>query len=505
MEQADRPLVSKTPGTITAASRDIPEPVPVGDEAEPLSRESFINRGRTALRQLWKGWSQSQKSRVANLEPDLPEDELAVVRRHIDACLSGRGGQVSARRRAAELGRAYLDLSAAGKRRFFELLSREYKPDTAAITRAAQAYVRAGTDEDRAAAHKTLSASLTSPRLELLKQFNSLEQGIKFLVDLRADLVRSIEAKPDADLGALNDELRDLLASWFDVGFLSLERITWDAPASLLEKLVQYEAVHAIRSIGDLRSRLRSDRRCYAFFHPNMPNEPLIFVEVALLDGIAGNVQDLLRAKRDMDDPQTADTAIFYSISNAQAGLAGVGFGDFLIKRVVEQLTHEFPKLKVFATLSPIPGFGRWLSRALEGEEQLLRSVEIAALEKVSDEKPAALLQKLFKRHAGRLDERIQAALRPVLMRLCARYLSLTGAKSDGRVRALDPVAHFHLSNGARIERLNWRGDVSEKGFAQSGGLMVNYLYKLSDIERNHEDYTGKGQIRLSKAISGLL
>lgn len=512
---------ARGPASVVPLEAKMSDDVAKDDEA----RRGFIERSRSTLRQVWKGWTRGSKGgrRIAQLEPDLPEDELQIVRRHIDACLSGRGGDVSARARAADLGRAYLDLTPEGKSRFFDLLVQSYGPDRAAIHKAAARFVELDEDLDRLAdestealasdskkdllaAQQKLNEALQSPRIELLKQFNSLEQGIKFLVDMRADflglhgdLVRS-----DPDWTAFDRELRELLTAWFDVGFLSLTRITWDAPASLLEKLVRYEAVHAIRGTEDMRNRLQADRRCYAFFHPAMPNEPLIFVEVALLNGIADNVQDLLNQRREAADPEQADTAIFYSISNAQAGLAGVGFGDFLIKRVVRELSTELPKLKTFATLSPIPGFGRWLEARLD-DADLLDEGERAALQKVTDLSVADALRAFFAHPSAKPDKSLEAAARPILHRLCAVYLTSSRGDRKGRVRALDPVAHFHLSNGARIERLNWKGDRSRKGVRQSAGMMVNYLYKLSDIERNHEAYTDKCDIKMSNGFKSLL
>lgn len=471
------------------------------------SPEGFLDRSRAAVRQLWKGWTRNAKTRIAHLDPDLRADELAVVRRHIDACLSGRGGQVSARARAAELGRAYLDLSSAGKQRFFSLLATHYGPDFQAIREAAAGFI-AACDEDGEVrtAHTSLRDVMRSPRVELLKQFNSLEQGIKFLVDMRFDLIdiRAKVAAEDPDWIAFDRELRDLLASWFDVGFLTLSRITWDAPASLLEKLVRYEAVHAIRGTEDMRNRLQPDRRCYAFFHPNMPNEPLIFVEVALTDGISSNVHGLLKQQRDTEDPEQADAAIFYSISNAQAGLAGVGFGDFLIKRVVNKLTRELPRLKTFATLSPIPGFRSWLFSRFEEDVDVLTAAERTAIKKISDNAPPELLASFFDMRADRMAPDVAAAVKPVLLRLCAAYLTSFRKDHSGRHRAIDSVAHFHLTNGARVERLNWQADHSRRGLSQSAGFMVNYLYKLPEIERNHEAYRDKGDIRMSHAIKSL-
>ena len=277
------------------------------------------------------------------------------------ACLAGRGGEVSARNRAAKLAETYLELDEAGRKEFLRTLaSFDSDPDAVATAYAA---VQAATDPaERATAKAALRRALEPPRLRLLTQFTTIPDGRKFLVDLRGFLLKM--RRDDKLLAALEADLRGLLAAWFDIGFLELQRIDWNSPAALLEKLVGYEAVHEIRSWRDLKNRLDSDRRCYAFFHPRMPGEPLIFVEVALVKGLAGSVQRLLDEKAPVLDPREADTAIFYSISNCQQGLAGISFGNFLIKRVVEELSAEFRNLKTFATLSPIPGF-----RALAGRE----------------------------------------------------------------------------------------------------------------------------------------
>ncbi len=437
------------------------------------------------------------------LAPDLPEDDLPFLRRKIDDCLAARGGVVSARARAAELGRAYLALDQRGRTRFLSLLAKEYGPNRDAMAQASEAFAQAGAAQFPSA-RRALTAALTPPRLALLKQFNSLEQGVKFLVDLRADLLR--QSSRDPDLAALDVELHELLSAWFDIGFLDLQRITWDAPAALLEKLVAYEAVHEIKSWGDLKDRLDSDRRCYAFFHPAMPNEPLIFVEVALVNGLAADIHILLDETAPAQNPEKADTAIFYSISNAQAGLQGVGFGDFLIKRVVDVLAHDFPKLKTFATLSPVPGFSAWLKQRLTQPEPLLTPDESAAIARVGPSGATPALAQILARPDWHSDAPIQNALRPILLRLCAHYLTREKRGGTGAVaRALDPVAHFHLTNGARVERINWLADLSKNGIAQSAGMMVNYLYRLNEIEHNHEAYRARGHISAGSGIRVLL
>ena len=435
------------------------------------------------------------------LSPDLPDSDLDGLRRQMRACLAGRGGEVSARSRAARLGRAYLSLSAAGRERFLRLLATEFGPEPSAIDRAVRVLAEAEAGS-RPRAEAALRAALEPPRLKLLTQFNALPEGVKFLVDMRAELMRP--ASGDAALAALEADLRGLLASWFDVGFLVLERITWRSPAAVLEKIMAYEAVHAIQGWDDLKNRLDSDRRLYAFFHPRMPDEPLIFVEVALVDEMAGNVQDLLDPAAPLGDVEAADTAIFYSINNAQKGLAGISFGNFLIKRVVDDLSREFKRIRTFATLSPIPGFRRWLDERLTlGEPGLLNAAEHKALTRLSGGLGAKGSLKTLLAEADWVAEPLLAeALEAPLSRLAARYLTQE-KRPNGQ--ALDPVAHFHLSNGARIERINWMADLSANGLAQSAGLMVNYLYDLAHIDANHEAYSASGRVAASGRIRAML
>jgi malonyl-CoA decarboxylase len=414
-------------------------------------------------------------------------------------CLAGRGGEVSARNRAAKLAQTYLSLDDAGRTEFLRTLA-GFDSDPEAVAAAYAKVQNAADPTERATAKAALRRALEPPRLRLLTQFTSIPDGRKFLVDLRGNLLKV--KSQDKLLTALDADFRGLLAAWFDIGFLEMQRIDWNSPAALLEKLVSYEAVHAIRSWRDLKNRLDSDRRCYAFFHPRMPGEPLIFVEVALVKGLAGSVQDLLDEKAPVLDPGQADTAIFYSISNCQTGLAGISFGNFLIKRVVEELSGEFRNLKTFATLSPIPGFRRWLDPLLaQNEAGLLSDDESSELITTfpAETGAAALAGIIGRRHWWR-DAGLRKAAEPVLTRLCARYLLV---ESNGK-RARDPVAHFHLSNGARVERLNMAGDTSEKGTKESATLMVNYLYDPGKIEAWHEDYAGEGKRNASTAVRKL-
>ena len=460
-------------------------------------KSGFIDRTLSQLRNAWKDIA----GRSGEVRPELPDDDAERVRGTMLECLEGRGGEVSARAGAADLGRAYLTLNPTGRARFLKLMATEFAVDRHAVDAAMAAVGEAGDDTGaRAQAEAELRHVLVPPRRRLLTQFNGLPEGIKFLVDLRADLRQIV--RDDPALAGLDGDLKELLASWFDIGFLNLERITWDAPATLLEKLIAYEAVHEIRSWDDLKNRLDSDRRCFAFFHPRMPGEPLIFVEVALVEGMAGNIQDLLDERAPKCDPDDADTAIFYSISNAQLGLAGISFGNFLIKRVVDDLAAELKGLRSFATLSPIPGFRLWLDGLIDaGAEDLVSLAEAKALmAQTGSDSGSAALRRLLKED-WQDDAEAADLLRKPLSRLCARYL-LNETRGG---RALDAVARFHLSNGARIERIAWLADTSRRGLGLSAGMMINYLYKLDEIEANHEAFSDEGRVSASNAVRALL
>lgn len=449
------------------------------------------------LRRIRKIWPLGDQGKLKDLiEQDLPANDVQKLRDKIKACLEARGGEVSARTRAAELGEAYLVLNPQGRRRFLELLANEYDVDNDAVEAAIEQRRNSQGPDQRQEATLHLRRLLESPRTRLLRQFNELREGVKFLVDLRAELMPWAREAPE--LKALDQDVFALLASWFDVGFLDLRQITWQTPAAVLEKLIEYEAVHAIRSWGDLKKRLGDDRCCYAFFHPRMPDEPLIFVEVALVSGISATIHELLDEKAPVGNPKKADTAIFYSISNCQKGLAGVSFGNFLIKQVVRDLTARMPNLKNFSTLSPIPGFVAWLQT--DARELQLSDREARVLDLVQPNGEEAGLAEIIK-NGDMQNDADSRMLQPALLHLCARYL--LNAKKDRQ--ALDRVAHFHLTNGARIERINWAADLSDKGLRQSAGLMVNYLYKLPDIEKNHESYSGHGGIAVSSGVRKLL
>jgi malonyl-CoA decarboxylase len=463
--------------------------------------EGVFDRTLTNLRSAWREIAGSARGALTGTpRPDLSADDASRLHQQMLRCLDGRGGGVTARARAADLGRTYLSLEPLGRERFLQLLAREFDVDHDEIKQRCEAFIEATELSERTAGERALRAALEPPRITLLRQFNALPDGVKFLVDRRAELLDL--GVRDPLLKGLEDDLKRLLANWFDIGFLELQRITWESPAALLEKLMIYEAVHEIRGWTDLKNRLDADRRCFAFFHPRMPDEPLIFVEVALVSGMAGDVHALLDEAAPIGDPHTADAAIFYSISNCQRGLAGISFGDFLIKRVADALAIELPRLKIFATLSPLPGFVSWLERQTQAEPaDLLLPAERIAIAAFGEGQSENNLLALLKQEDWHKDQHITEVLHEPLMRLCARYLLRERTPSG---RALDPVAHFHLSNGARVERLNWLGDVSAKGLQQSAGIMVNYLYRLGDIEANHEAYRGEGRVAASSPLRNL-
>jgi len=473
----------------------------MSDRTGPGFLDTVFDRTLGNLRTVWRDIASSARGVLSSApKPDLAGDDIDRLRSQLRDCLDGRGGEVSARARAADLGRTYLALNATGRERFLHLLAEEFDIDRAAVNATWDRLRRARTDADRHATERALRRALEPARVKLLTQFNALPEGVKFLVDMRAELMNL--TRNDDTLAPLEQDLKALLASWFDIGFLEVKRITWESPAALLEKLMAYEAVHEIRGWTDLKNRLEADRRCFAYFHPRMPDEPLIFVEVALTRGMAGDVQSLLDESAPLGDPAQADTAIFYSISNCQRGLAGISFGDFLIKRVVDVLAAELPHLKIYATLSPIPGFRAWLDKRLAEEgDDLLTAAERRPIEALPLKIASPKLGALITVPGWPRDEAMAQALKAPLMRLAARFVL---NEKGGNGRALDSVAHFHLTNGARVERLNWQADLSAKGLQQSCGMMINFLYRLAEIEDNHEAYRGEGRIAAASAISKL-
>jgi malonyl-CoA decarboxylase len=379
--------------------------------------------------------------------------------------------EVEGGRRAQALIDWYGKAPAPERRDLWLLMSEHFMADPQKVKKAQADYQAAVGTPDEAAAEVRYRRATVSPRRRILQRFSANPQGIPFLVSLRAELQPALRQEPR--LQALDVEMEYMFSTWFDVGFLELRRISWDSPASLIEKLIRYEAVHDVRGWNDMKNRLDSDRRCYGFFHPRLAGEPLIFVEVALMNDIAGSITPLLDESAAPADLSRATTAIFYSISNTQSGLRGVSFGDSLIKRVVDTLKDEFPRLRTFATLSPIPGLRAWLAKQAPAEL-------LAAWDRWIE-----------------LDDK--APERQALLSWAARYLG--HELHDGK--PLDPVARFHLGNGARVERIHWGGDPSTKGNKQSFGLMVNYLYDLRRLDK-HRAMLAAGKIPIGGAVEAL-
>ena len=463
---------------------------------------SLTAKPRAWIDRLWVAIAERGRAHVK-----VPEKTLAALERgrQLATALLSERGEASGAAVARELHAVLGDLDRDERLAFYRFLAAGFLPDERRLRAAAEAYL-AEPSAERAA---QLADAAEPARQELLRRMNLSPGGTAALVGMRKEVLGQLRQEPA--LKPLDGDLRHLFASWFNRGFLELRRIDWETPAAVLEKLIEYEAVHEVQGWDDLRRRLGPDRRCFAFFPPALPGEPLIFVEVALVEGLAAAVQPLLARDRD-DKAQRAcaaraDTAIFYSISNCQEGLRGVSFGNFLIKQVVEELKAELPHLARFSTLSPVPTFRRWLEQraAAAAAPDLLRPEESAALRRASAAAAAAdaaaLLPSLLRREDWWEDPTLVEALRRPLLRLCALYLT----SSAGGTGPGDPVARFHLGNGARLERVNWLGNVAPRGIAESCGLMVNYLYDPEVIEANHEAFARDGAVARSPEIAALL
>ncbi len=395
------------------------------------------------------------------------------------ARLMSSKGEASAVAIAAEVLSRVEALDDDGLAAFFAHLAHAYDPDPDAVRSAAEAYSATPNAETL----KTLSRTAEPPRQELLRRLNVAPGATERLVRLRVALLDRIRAEPE--LRRIDNDMAHLLASWFNRGFLVLRPIDWNTPAAMLEKIIEYEAVHEIRSWRELRRRVEpADRRCFGFFHPSMPDEPLIFVQVALGNEVPSSIDSLLSEERTPAEPKSATVASFYSISNCQRGLAGVSFGAFLIKQVAADLAQSLPKLDTFVTLSPVPGLLEWV------RSQAASEPEGAA---------ATLLEQLTDGWAE--DDEAQRTLKPQALSLAAQYL-LDAKRSDGQ--PVDPVARFHLGNGAELANIHWMADRSERGMARSAGIMVNYHYRLDAIERNHEAYAAGQPVAAARVVRAL-
>ena len=414
----------------------------------------------------------------------VPRSAIRDARRAVSLChaLLSERGEVSGAHLARDALAAYQALEGESLSVFFDLLAEEFSPNPQMVGKLAEAY-RVNPSQANLVG---LQQAVEAPRGKLFQRLNMAPGGTGQLVEMRRRAMLEVKLKPQ--WAGIEADLARLLASWFNRGFLTLQRIDWHTSALVLEKLIHYEAVHQIKGWDDLRRRLQADRRCYAFFHPRLPDEPVIFIEVALTRGLSAHVQPLIDPASPVCDPAEATCAIFYSITNCQEGLRGVSFGNLLIKQVAEDLGREFPRLKTFATLSPVPGFRAWLAKAPKMVETAPQKAELEAL--IADlDKPD---------WAG--DDALRERMQPLLLRLCAHYL----LHAKHREEPLDSVARFHLGNGARLERLNWMGDTSENGMKRSAGMMVNYVYRLEELERNHEAFAHDHSVIASRRLETL-
>jgi malonyl-CoA decarboxylase len=421
-----------------------------------------------------------------NFKKDKSLDNVRLIARKL---LSAQG-EVNAQSMAIKLIENYDRLDSIQRIAFFEFLSADFNPDPKLVKLAAETYCA----QPNAQHLIQLCNIVEPPRQELLRRMNRAPDGTTAILKMREAVLSLLKNHPT--LRATDADMHHLLGSWFNPGFLELHQITWDSSAHLLEKIIEHESVHAIDGWDDLRRRLQPDRRCYAFFHRQLPGEPLIFVEVALVPGISKDIASLINKRSSVAEPKSFKTAIFYSISNCQPGLRGVSLGNFLIKRVAQKLQEDIPSLKTYSTLSPIPGFTRWLDEGALLQEHVLTSTELQKWQQACD---------MLKIGESSWSERLKAGWHPkgcseaekkALLRLCALYLIHHTISPSG-----DAVAKFHLSNGATLHQLNWTGDVSAKGLRQSAGMMVNYLYELDKVEEQHEAFS-QNRVVYSRAFS---
>ncbi len=400
-----------------------------------------------------------------------------------EALLSVKG-EASGVALASELFDSYDRLNPEGRLDFFRALADQFGVDLATLKKVVAAFQNTSSQTNATLLHDAAEPR----RQELFRRLNQSPNGTESLVRMREDLLPLV--KEQAELKEVDKDFSHLFSSWFNRGFLVLKSITWATPAAILEKIIDYEAVHEIDSWEELRRRIEpTDRRCYAFFHPAMADEPLVFVEVALTTDIPDAIAPLLTDERKPLRARDAKTAVFYSISNCQKGLSGISFGHFLIKQVVEELARELPHIDIFVTLSPIPGFRTWLSSLMDdGIAENIPEDDRSHLARLSNAE-------------WHSDTALVPVMQSLLLPLAAQYFLQA---KNGQGKPLDPVARFHLGNGASLERINWLADTSVKGLAQSAGMMVNYLYERSAIEKNHEAYENDHRIAASSAVTRL-
>ena len=425
---------------------------------------------------------------LKNLRKSRERDIAALCRQLISEL-----GEASQTVLAQELIVCYEALDDQQRLEFFQMLCRDFGPDESLISKAAGSYHRSPSFAN----YQGLAAAMVTPLQKLFQRMNTAPRGTETLVSMRGRVVRLLGEH--AELIPLDSELRYLFGLWFNRGFLRLERIGWQTSALVLEKLIEYESVHEVNGWSDLRRRLAPDRRCFAFFHPALANEPVIFVEIALTQGLAGELAPLLDVDAPVLEPEQADSAVFYSISNCLHGLRGISFGNFLIKQVVMELGAELPGIRMFGTLSPLTRFARALHEQQNREgftrHRLSRLLSDYAERLAAESGKQDAVEALFFLLRDPLVHR--EVLSKPLHRLALAYL--TQARENERV--YDPVASFHLANGARLERINLFSNLRPYGLTQSFGLTANYRYVPDEVEENHESFVRDGEIRVSSRL----
>ncbi|MDZ7782037.1 MAG: malonyl-CoA decarboxylase [Halioglobus sp.] len=427
--------------------------------------------GRTLNSVIVVGRDLLARRRAAQPEPEAPGSAAALAAR-CRALLEHRG-EASGLALASEIVADYQALEEGERLAFFSRLATEFEVDSGAVLAAADRYRETSDLEELMAIRHAVEA----PRVKLFRRINTAPDGTRTLVSMRGHLLEMLRDHPE--LRAVEVDLKHQFVSWFNKGFLQMRRIDWSSPASVLEKIIAYEAVHEINGWDDLRSRLGEDRRCFAFFHPALDDDPVVFVEIALTNGVPAALPPLLEMERTEPDGDH-NTVVFYSISNCHPGLSRISFGNFLIKSVIQELKKEMPQLDTFVTLSPVPGFRKWL---------------------LSAELDALLAEDMVERVREPVGRVVDVEVYNALLKLCAHYLLKV---KSGRL-PLDPVARFHLGNGAQLYRLRGNADLSAKGKEQSAGIMVNYLYDLPKIEENHDAYFDRGRVAASRAVKRML
>ncbi len=461
-----------------------------------------IGISQETIRNIIKIWKESGDE-LPVIKPDITLQDKELLLKLFSDCIKEEGGEISRLAKVVHLAIIYINLSLKGKKKYLELFAHNFDVDIDNIDKKIKNLKTAADEAGRIVAVHLLRDALIPPRVIFLRQLINLPNGFIFLKDMRQDLLSIIKTVPR--LKKLSDDIKDMLITYFDVNLLDLKEITWNSSAALMERLAENEAVHKISSWKDLKHRLQTDHRVFAFFHYKMPDEPLIFVEIALVNGMSNNIHNLIDIHAKAGDPYKADTAIFYSISSTQRGLEGISLGNFLIKRVVKKLSSEFQNLKNFATLSPIPLFRTWLNTYMlkEGHNHFKPEEEKTICKISGNKNPNKGLLEILDAEKWHKNKECAEYLKKPLLRLCTHFL-FTVKRGNG-TRAYDPVANFHLSNGAKIEHIHWLADISKKGIAQSAGIMVNYHYRLDKIEINHENYMRHGKIHVSSEVRSLL